>query len=240
MKKSMYLFCVTVALISFFSFVQVSSAENSVSYNWSGCYFGINVGGGSINVKQTNIADDTAWGDMLPGENVLKTTGGFIGGGQGGCNIQVKQFVFGLEATAAGTTLEAKSMSSFGAADDSFKARIDFLMSATARAGFAVDKFLFYAKGGYAGALANLSVEDNTPVNTGKGKTTPWLSGWTAGGGVEYAITKNLIAGIEYNYISLAKKRVNYGDSSGPYSFDAKINDFHQGLIKLSYKFNWL
>jgi len=239
MKRTMYLFCIAAVLISIFLFTGTSSAEKGGTYDWAGFYIGVNIGGGSIDVKQKNTANGTLWGDMLPGESFHKKTGGLIGGGQFGFNLQVKQFVFGAEVTTDGANLKTNNLSTFGAADDVFKTRINFLMSATARAGFALDKFLFYGKGGYAGALASMSVEDTTPRNTGKGRAKPWLSGWTAGVGAEYAITKHLIAGIEYNYIDFAKTSVNYGDTTGDYSFDAKIRNFHQGLIKIIYKFDW-
>ena len=243
MKKTMYLFCIAVVLISIFLFSGVSLAEKGETYDWAGFYIGVNIGGGAIDVKQKNTANGTLWGDMSPGESFHKKTGGLIGGGQFGFNLQVKQFVFGAEVTTDGTNLKTNNTSTFGDADDVFKTRINFLMTATARAGFALDKFLFYGKGGYAGALASMSVEDNIPDPrlgvTGKGNARPWLSGWTAGVGAEYAITKHLIAGIEYNYIDLAKTSVNYGDMTGDYSFDAKIRNFHQGLIKIIYKFDW-
>ena len=239
MKKTRYLFCIAVVLISIFLFAGVSSAQKGGTYDWAGYYIGANIGGGSMTVKQENTANDTSWGDMSPGESFHKKMGGIIGGGQVGFNLQVKQFVFGVEVTADGTNLKAKYTSAFGAAEDDFKTRINFLMSATARAGYALDKFLFYGKGGYAGALASMSVVDTVPVNTGKGTDRPWLSGWTVGVGTEYAITKHLIVGIEYNYIDFFKTGVNYGNSAGAYSFDAKIKNFHQGLLKLSYKFDW-
>ena len=71
---------------------------------------------------------------MVPGESFHKKTGGLIGGGQFGFNLQVKQFVFGAEVTTDGTNLKTNNTSTFGAADDVFKTRINFLMTATARA----------------------------------------------------------------------------------------------------------
>jgi outer membrane immunogenic protein len=239
MKKRMCLFLFAAVLISIFLFTGVSSAQKSGTYDWSGFYLGLNAGAGGMNVKEKNTVNNSSYGDMLPGESFHRRAGGFIGGAQFGFNFQVKKFVFGAEVMTEGTGLKARYTSTFGAADDDFKARINFLLNVIGRIGFSLDKFLFYGKGGYAGALTSLSVEDTVPINTGKGTSRPWLSGWTAGVGAEYAITKHLIAGIEYNYTDLAKTSVNWGDSSGAYKFDAKIKDFHRGLVKLSYKFDW-
>jgi outer membrane immunogenic protein len=249
MKTRIHLFLVAGVLVSIFLFTGVASAQKGGAYDWSGYYLGLNLGGGSMKVNEENTANNTAWGDMMPGQSFHKSATGVIGGGQFGFNLQLKQFVFGVEATTKGTSLIAKYRSSFNdpsgdAGDDDFKARVTFLMSVTGRIGYAMDKFLFYGKGGYAGAEALLSVTDNiADVRrgniTGRGTDNAWLSGWTVGAGVEYAITKHLIAGIEYNYIDLGGTNVDYGNRAGAYSFDTKIKDFHEFLAKLSYKFDW-
>ncbi len=54
--------------------------------------------------------------------------------------------------------------------------------------------------------------------------------GWALGGGVEYAITNNLIAGVEYLYVDLGEKGVlNNGLKVG--------TDFSVVRARLNYKF---
>ena len=232
------LFYFAVVLISLLTSAQVSSAASEGAYSWSGCYFGLHAGGGSVHMNQTNTVDTTFWGDFLPGESAKNTGSGFIGGGQGGCNIQVNRFVFGIETTLAGTTMEAKTVSKYGAMDDNFKGSIDFLMSVAARAGYAVDRFLLYAKGGYAGAIVSVSAKDTVGF-TGSGRATPWFSGWIVGGGVEYAMTRHLIAGLEYDYMDLGSRNVDYGGSTGSYAFKVKAKDLQQAVAKIDFKFDW-
>ena len=66
------------------------------------------------------------------------------------------------------------------------------------RVGFAADRALFYVTAG--GAFTD--IKPSTGALTFGGGTEP---GWTAGGGVEYAITDNWTAKIEYLYASFQR-----------------------------------
>ncbi|SEM13551.1 Outer membrane protein beta-barrel domain-containing protein, partial [Bosea lupini] len=55
-------------------------------------------------------------------------------------------------------------------------------------------------------------------------------TGWTVGGGVEYAFTNNLVGGVEYLYVDLGDKRVFNGG-------DKVSTDFSVVRARLSYKF---
>lgn len=79
----------------------------------------------------------------------------------------------------------------------------DAVGTARLRAGFALDRMMIYGTGGVA-------LQDFNDV------------GWTAGGGVEYALTDNVSAGVEYLH----------------YDFDNDDSDVVRGRI--SYKFGGL
>src|SRR5215470_15188884 len=65
-------------------------------YNWTGLYVGVHVGGG--------------WADLGIGD----TGSGFLGGGQVGYNYQISpQWVLGVEADVAGTTIKDGVNASF-------------------------------------------------------------------------------------------------------------------------------
>lgn len=75
----------------------------------------------------------------------------------------------------------------------------------TGRLGFAQDRWLVYAKGGWAGADIELDLFDRiTPV---RARSDTWANGWTVGGGGEYALGKSLSLGVEYNYADRATGR---------------------------------
>jgi outer membrane immunogenic protein len=75
------------------------------SYSWTGCYIGANAGGVWEKVQNTSTATNGAppyFGvAVLPdvsrnGTGSLDSGGGFIGGGQVGCNYQSGRVVWGV------------------------------------------------------------------------------------------------------------------------------------------------
>ncbi len=207
-------------------------------YNWTGCYVGAHLGGGWANTSWTNTANTTAFGDMSAGDNLSETNGGFIGGGQLGCNYQMQNFVFGIEGTLAGSTIKGDTNNTvFGAADDVFTNEVTVIATVVGRLGYAWDNWLVYAKGGYAGGEVKFSVSDSVAPSTGAGSDSSWQSGWTVGGGVEYGLTRNWIFGLEYNYLDLGT--TNYqvsGSAATSYAFDVKTH-IHEVVARVSYKF---
>ena len=84
-----------------------------LQYNWTGCYLGGQLGGGWARTPFSNTASTAAFGDLIPGEGFRQTDGGFIGGGQLGCNYQTGAWVFGLEGTFAGSTFKGNVANTF-------------------------------------------------------------------------------------------------------------------------------
>ena len=120
---------------------------------------------------------------------------------------------------------------------------MDLLTTITPRLGYTFGQWLVYGKAG----LAAGRVESVLTVNVDPGppfvlRERGWQVGWTAGLGVDYAITKNLMLGVEYNYYDLGSERYGglAGISGGPpllavdYTVDVR---FSSVLARLSYKF---
>jgi len=208
-------------------------------YNWSGFYVGAHLGGAWTNESWTNTANTTAFGDLVPGQGFGQSGSGVIGGGQIGYNWQASNFVFGLEGTISGMSNSASAANTvFGARDDVFSWRTNWMATVTGRLGYAVTNNLFYVKGGYAGVNNRLAVSDVVPPATGAGSTTTWTNGWTVGAGWEYGITQNWIAGIEYDYSAFDTKRYALaGVGPGVYNFDARPRDIQSVVARISYKF---
>jgi outer membrane immunogenic protein len=240
----------TFAAVAVIGFASVASAADLPTkapvykapvvtvYNWSGCYIGLNAGGGWTQTEFTNTVNTTAFGHLNPGESFSYTNSGFIGGGQVGCNYQINQWVLGVEGTLAGTTIKGDATNLAILNDDVFTTKINSLGTVTARIGYAWNNVLLYAKGGYAGANVQFSVSDTVGPNFGAGSQTRWQSGWMVGGGFEYGLTPNWIIGAEYNYIDLgtANYEVGGGSSVGSYAFDVRTR-ISTVLARLSYKF---
>lgn len=208
-------------------------------YDWAGFYVGGHVGGSWSNQGWTNTANTTVFGDLAPRQGFGQQGSGVFGGAQIGYNWQASNYVFGLEGTISGMDNRGTlSNTIFGAGDDVFSWRNNWMATITARAGFAVNNNLFYAKGGYAGVNSHLAVSDVLPPAAGSGSDDQWHNGWTVGAGWEYGITQNWIFGLEYDYAAFEARGYQLGSTFGSYAFDAKPRDIQSAVARLSYKFN--
>ena len=141
-------------------------------FTWTGFYVGVNAGYGWSN-------DDF---DAFDAADV-DDDGGFVGGAQVGYNYQIGSFVVGLEGDIQYADFGAEGAFDFdGDGDDDTFESSDWFGTVRARAGVAFGQALIYATGGFAFA------DDAT--------------GWTVGGGLEYAFTNNLSAKIEGLYVN--------------------------------------
>jgi outer membrane immunogenic protein len=142
-------------------------------FTWTGFYVGVNAGYG------WNTSDDF----VFNGERFdLDDDGGFVGGAQAGYNYQIGSFVVGLEGDIQYADFGGEDVILSDGSVVDFN-NSDWFGTVRARAGVAFDRALIYATGGFAFA------DDAT--------------GWTVGGGLEYAFTNNLSAKIEGLYVNL-------------------------------------
>ena len=154
-------------------------------YNWSGFYLGLNAGG----VFGINSMSASGGG----GSASVKEPG-FLGGAQVGANYQTGPVVWGFEADYDASTQD-KSLPA-GALTGS-ASQTPWFATLRGRVGMAFDRTLVYGTaGGAAGELRSI-----TAIPTGTSNTTVTYGTWTAGGGVEYGITDNLSARLEYLYL---------------------------------------
>jgi len=152
-------------------------------FTWTGFYVGVNAGYG------WNANDSITVGGLTFD---LDDEGGFVGGAQAGYNYQIGSFVVGLEGDIQYADFGGDDRFDFdgdGILDDDFNTS-DWFGTVRARAGVAFDRSLIYATGGFAFA-------DNA-------------TGWTVGGGLEYAFTNNLSAKVEGLYVSLDQDDNNF------------------------------
>jgi opacity protein-like surface antigen/outer membrane receptor protein involved in Fe transport len=160
-------------------------ARISDRYNWSGFYVGLNAGG----AFSTNTATVAGGG----GSASVKEPG-FIGGAQVGANYQTGPVVWGFEADYDAST-QNQSLPS-GALAGSVTG-MPWLATLRGRVGMAFDRTLVYGTAG--GAAGELKSIFTIPVGTTS--TTVTYGSWIAGAGLEYGITDNLSARIEYLYL---------------------------------------
>ena len=169
------------------------------AYNWSGCYIGIE-GGGSWGRSSSTAASGTLSGLALTSSDLS----GALLGGTVGCNYQVSSWLFGIEDDLSWTNKRgtANDLPPFNvAATNDFREKwIDTLRG---RAGFAWDRALLYATGGVA--FAGTSVTVCGPFACASDSQT--RTGWTVGGGIEYAVWENVSLKLEYLHVDFGTSR---------------------------------
>jgi outer membrane immunogenic protein len=152
-------------------------------FTWTGAYAGANGGYGWT----------TSGG--------LDATGGF-GGGQFGYNVQTGNLVFGIEGdiTGAGISQTVNGSTLLGIPFTSAFTS-DALASLRGRAGLAYNSWLFYGTGGAGWAHEKITVTGTIAGAPFSGNE--WLSGWTAGAGVEWSFAPNWSTKFEYLHYGL-------------------------------------
>jgi outer membrane immunogenic protein len=179
--------------------VPVAPPSAFIPTTWDGPYVGLNVGGRWLNDRISTTALPT--GSTFSG---TLNTWGAMGGLQAGYNWQFGNVVAGVEVDAnvlgAGST---QTNSALGITD-SIKSP-GFLLTVRPRLGWAFDhRTLVYGTAGYAfeTVQVNDSVIFGGPTSA-LSDVSGRQSGWTAGGGLEYAFSRGVSAKIEYLYVGL-------------------------------------
>ena len=106
-------------------------------------------------------------------------------------------------------------------ASNAINTTVDWTSTVTGRAGVAFDRVLVYGKGGVAFADDKSGFTDTF----GNGaNTTSMRTGWTAGAGLEYGLTRNWSARVEYDYLGFGSQTLNFSTPTTPsYSSSATL-----------------
>jgi outer membrane immunogenic protein len=222
-------------------------------FTWTGFYGGVNAGyawagarANSFSVPAGTFAPNPAGGTVT--YDTKGNRGGFTGGGQLGYNYQFGQFVVGVETDVQYVGLKRSNATplvpvGFPASYTAppIGGGVDWFGTLRGRAGYAFDRALVYGTGG----LAYGNASDNRVFPFGKGNDT--RLGWTAGAGVDYAVTNNVIVGLEGLYVDLQRSGrtgnggsfVNAGGTRVPVTVDRKDNSNQFGVVRarMNYKF---
>ena len=130
-------------------------------------------------------------------------TDGFLGGGQIGCDYQfATNWVIGVEGNFSWANISGSSSPPAFIGTETFDAKTDWLASVTGRLGYAWDRWLLYAKGGAAWAHDKY----NITTYLGTWATSETRSGWTVGGGLEWAFANNWSAKLEYQFYDFGNR----------------------------------
>jgi outer membrane immunogenic protein len=153
-----------------------------VFYDWTGLYLGGHIGAG--------------WdGD-----------GGFLGGGQAGFNYQFGRGLIGIEGQWSATSIKDTASANFvfpgfAVGFASAEARISWISTLAARAGWTFDRWLVYGKVGAAWAHVNVDALVGINPFVATVSTSRTISGWMLGLGAEYVLWDNWTGKVEYNML---------------------------------------
>jgi outer membrane immunogenic protein len=221
---------------------------------WPGFYFGAHAGGawGDTGTHDTftYVGDPTFNGSL--------GSMGFIGGAQAGYNIQRGRFVFGIEGDIGYLGLNASKGASFHEGtcarkygdgtsqtysgqycdvDAKYSTSGGLYGDLTGRFGYAMDRTLFYAKGGFAFLNADFKANyaggnctfdygcgghRNVPSTFNFGQSDT-LAGWTAGAGAEYVLSPSWSLKAEYQHFDFGSMSYTY---SGTYLIPGFSHDY--------------
>ena len=209
-------------------------------FTWTGCFVGAHAGGGLQRKTFSDTGSAPHIGGPLDvdARQFSFDPSGFVGGGQFGCNYQFAQeWVVGIEANIdgadirgsktdshsriTGTTATTTTVTTFGLGAHS---KSTWLGSATARIGWAPGPWFIYVKGGGAWISdkynADLTSTDtittstttitSSPTTLGVWNTSETRSGWTFGGGVEYAFLIYWSARADYGFYYFGNRNVEF------------------------------
>ena len=178
-----------------------------IPWSWSGFYIGANIGGA---LEYSRLKDP--FGPVSYGDRV--TTTAFIAGGQFGANYQIGNIVLGAEADLSWVTSRGDE-TCFGLVGGAFFASncsVDpsLFSTFTGRLGYAFGRTLVYAKGGAAWEHTDvdMAVNDNPGAHFLPSTNSYGAWGWTAGAGLEYALTPAWSLTLEYDFLGFGTASV--------------------------------
>jgi outer membrane immunogenic protein len=203
-----------------------SFKDGPVIATWNGLYVGVNAGYAWNNndVKLEGLGG-TGWIPYHPDPlRTWSTDGnGFTGGAQIGYNRQFDTLVLGVEADISKINADAdlKANGSFNGDAYSLRLRenLDWLSTVRGRVGVTpTSGTLLYVTGGLAVGKVSSTSNLDWPLTHYDASESSTKAGWTAGGGVEYALTPNWSLKAEYLYYDLGK--VSVTANSAPKNLD--------------------
>ena len=142
-------------------------------------------------------------------------------GGTLGANLQAGAFVFGVEADASWSNIHGSAACPGGLF--SCETSNHWLSTVRGRLGYALDRVMPYVTAG--AAFGN--IEASVP---GIGSASTTKAGWTVGGGVEWGLSGNLTAKVEYLHVNLGSFDCGLACGAAPVNVDFTTNILRAGV----------
>ena len=201
---------------------------------WSGCYLGGHLGWGWGSKTFADTPNGVLADFLLGQSSVDVDTDGFLGGGQIGCDYQfATSWVIGLEGNFSWANIKGSSSPPAFIGTETFDAKTNWLASVTGRLGYGWDRWLLYAKGGVAWANDKYNITNYL----GTWATSETRTGWTVGGGLEWAFANNWSAKLEYQFYDFGNRDLTFASAG----FGNEVENVKQQIqtVKLGLNFRF-
>ena len=223
----------------------LAAPEAAPIFNWTGFYIGGHLGGGwSDDSAKAALTGAGAFDPAVIGNNAS----GIVGGGQIGYNWQfTSNWLLGIEGDFSGTNIHAFGTAPFASGGIPYPPElhheatrdINWLASIRGRLGYTSNHWLVYVTGGGAWGSINYRTNITLVVPLTPQSFDITSSGWVIGGGVEYAVTSNWTARVEYLHYDFGDTTVANVPAAAPNAalittFNNKIDVVRAGV---NYKF---
>ncbi len=203
--------------------------------SWTGCYAGVGAG-----YTWLRNSSPLAAGLYDGGKNQATSS---IASVRIGCDYQISNVVVGV--FGAFDKGSAKGRNDFYPVGPGFPefltTKASWIGSAGGRVGYLLNSdLLAYVKGGIAWTKFKHTDYDINPVTSFYGRADSSRTGWTMGGGLEYALVSNWSLFAEYNFADFGSKNVTLVDGViYPGSWENRYsNKAHSVTVGLQYKLN--
>jgi len=238
---------VGTAFVGLLTISSITSVTAHDRFNWSGFYLGGSAGwqGTAVDWNFPNPANSTA--------STTHSVDSFVLGGHMGYQQQFGRIIVGIEAGVTGRPFDdfdrKESSCAFPAPFDD---RCDTnnvgpLYQIGMRLGYTpAERWMIYATGGYAYARIETQIRfggvgvppapNANPVTL----TSTGHGGWYLGAGVDYALTKNWLLGLEYQRVELDAEGHCVGGNCNVPSILNRNVDLSADIVRarISYKFS--
>jgi outer membrane immunogenic protein len=223
--------------------LMTGTAAANGSSRWTGFYVGGHAG---YAFSGDAIYTYTVAGNFEPAGRPRPTElEGFIGGAQLGFNYQLGGLVLGLEGTYTAGDLSDTLLENPLPAGNDYRTNtsLSYLATVSGRVGLAFDHTLLYAKGGVAFTTVEFDASFLNGVAPGQrtGISNDFdRTGWVAGVGLEFAVSRNWTIGVEYAHLDFGTENVTLPVTNSGITRERLDLDFAIDTVtaRISYKFD--
>jgi outer membrane immunogenic protein len=222
-------------------------------FTWTGVYVGAQIGyaWGTGNFNDTGF--DPITRTFISG-TLANNPNGVIGGAHLGYQFQfdesvlgINPLVLGIEGSVDGTSLTNTAMVTFPVAFQggtlTAQTSADVQGSIRGKIGIAWDRLLIYGTGGVAfgGFSTDFVLVDTRFPIFATANTSSTRVGWTAGGGIQYAVVNNWWVFAEYRFTDFGSIRdILFGLPAGAFFNGSRRLEQNEVQVGFSYRFEFL